>query len=352
MRNFDGFMRGVNFGNWLCQCRQEQAHYDAHITRADFARVRAWGLDHVRVPFSYKALDAHGYLYLDRAVAWAKAEGLRIVLDMHVAPHYNFDMPGSRESTMFQDTAQQRAFAALWRDIALHFQAEDGGVAFELLNEVTDESPQVWGDIIALAVAAIREVSPTRPIIIGGVMWNKIHTLKYLPAFDDKAIIYTFHPYEPYALTHQGAPWWKEQVAFNRHVAYPAALDDYIDYARFTGEDAAPLTRLDGVMDRRFLERYFQEALDFRRERDAVIYCGEFGCIQAAGSQSRILWHRDMLSLFGRYDIACAAWNYKDNPGRRHFGLVDQEGNALCPEIIRILATRTEKDALACYPFA
>lgn len=61
-----GYMRGVNFGCWLCQCDGTRQHYDTHITEADFFQVRKWGCDHVRIPFSYIMVTEYKYAYLDR----------------------------------------------------------------------------------------------------------------------------------------------------------------------------------------------------------------------------------------------------------------------------------------------
>eukprot|EP00933_Yihiella_yeosuensis_P084832 TRINITY_DN9952_c0_g6_i1.p1 TRINITY_DN9952_c0_g6~~TRINITY_DN9952_c0_g6_i1.p1 ORF type:complete len:637 (+),score=108.86 TRINITY_DN9952_c0_g6_i1:51-1913(+) len=70
-------------------------HRDTHITKADFQRIRACGLNAVRLPFGYwvvappKASEPYfgpAIEYIDRAVDWAEECGLQVVLDLHGCP--------------------------------------------------------------------------------------------------------------------------------------------------------------------------------------------------------------------------------------------------------------------------
>ena len=342
----EGYMQGVNFGNWLCQCDGTQKHYDEHITEADFQRVAAWGFDHVRVPFSYEVIEKYGFEYLDRAVMWAQNAGLNIVLDMHKEPHYDFDNPDSSQSLMFLYEELQVEFAAYWKMIAEHFKDEGQYVAFEILNEVTDERPVVWNRIVKKCVEAIREVSPERNIIIGGVMWNSIDSMAKLPEFKDEHVIYTFHFYEPFALTHQGASWVEASASFQQAVTYPAGLEAYLDYAAHSGRSAALFEGLQRV-DHQFLEKYIQPAVDFAAKRQVKVYVGEWGCIRNADAMSRRAYMQDVCALLKRYGIGNAVWNYRDNRDGG-FSLVDPATGAVLDDaLISILIAKTEEDVRA-----
>jgi glucan 1,3-beta-glucosidase len=70
-------------------------HRDKHITRDDFVRMKACGLNAVRVPFGYWIVTGptHGdpYVgpameYIDNAVQWAEELGLQVMLDLHGCP--------------------------------------------------------------------------------------------------------------------------------------------------------------------------------------------------------------------------------------------------------------------------
>lgn len=118
--------RGVNVGGWLslepfitpsmfeypdsakvvdeytlCEHLGDKApqvlekHYATFITEKDFKQIAAAGLDHVRIPFSYWAVetfddDAYvartSWRYLLRGIEWARKYGLRVKLDLHGLP--------------------------------------------------------------------------------------------------------------------------------------------------------------------------------------------------------------------------------------------------------------------------
>jgi glucan 1,3-beta-glucosidase len=66
-------------------------HWDSFITQDDFNRIADAGLNHVRIPIGYWAVATQegdpyvgGQLdYLDRAIEWAGAAGLKVMIDLH-----------------------------------------------------------------------------------------------------------------------------------------------------------------------------------------------------------------------------------------------------------------------------
>lgn len=77
-----------------CGSTLEQ-HYSSFVDESTFAEIADAGLDHVRIPFSYWAVqtyDEDPYLfrtswrYLLRGIEWARKYGLRINLDLHGLP--------------------------------------------------------------------------------------------------------------------------------------------------------------------------------------------------------------------------------------------------------------------------
>lgn len=115
-------VRGVNLGGWLVlepwitpsifeaagdaavdewtlcetlgahQCRSVLSkHWSSFVTQEDFNQIAAAGMNHVRIPVGYWALehlDGDPYVkgqlpYLDKAVKWARAAGLKVMVDLH-----------------------------------------------------------------------------------------------------------------------------------------------------------------------------------------------------------------------------------------------------------------------------
>lgn len=81
----------------LCQSLGSQAqstmsaHWASWITEDDFTEIASVGLNHVRIPIGYWALNpqsgdpyVQGQLpVLDQAIGWARTAGLKVLLDLH-----------------------------------------------------------------------------------------------------------------------------------------------------------------------------------------------------------------------------------------------------------------------------
>ena len=71
--------------------RRLQAHWNSWITQDDFNQIAKVGLNHVRIPIGYWAvvpLAGDPYvqgqlLILDKAIGWARAAGLKVLIDLH-----------------------------------------------------------------------------------------------------------------------------------------------------------------------------------------------------------------------------------------------------------------------------
>ncbi len=79
-----------------------------------------------------------GFDYVKRAVEWCRKYGLNVILDLHKTAGYSFDK-GEQEHGFFAEESYQEYFYTLWEEIARKFAGYGDQVAFELLNEVTDE---------------------------------------------------------------------------------------------------------------------------------------------------------------------------------------------------------------------
>ena len=121
-------------------------HWNTWITQDDFNAIAAAGLNHVRIPIGYWAvnpLDGDPYVQgqlpvLDQAIGWARSAGLKVMLDLHGAPgsQNGFDNSGRYGSIDWQqgDTVAQTVTAI--QNLAKHYAGDtDVVTAIELLNE-------------------------------------------------------------------------------------------------------------------------------------------------------------------------------------------------------------------------
>jgi endoglucanase len=213
------FVRGVNV-----------LGYDPYWTDADkrrfqwrhFAEIHKAGFDFVRVNLqAFKHMDAQNRLEpqwlakLDDVVREAQKARLGVILDEH-----DFDVCS-------QDVGACRTrLSAFWQQVAPRFANAPRNVAFELLNEPHDKlNGDVWNGLLVQLLGIVRQTNPTRIVVVGPTHWN---SLKDLPLFKlpaDPNLLVTFHYYEPFHFTHQGATWAGEEVKHLHGITWGTAAD-------------------------------------------------------------------------------------------------------------------------------
>ena len=139
-----------------------------------------------------------------------------------------------------------------------------------------------------------------------------------MPAYEDHNLIYTFHFYDPFLFTGQGAYWDDPDRTNQRDVPYPYNADSMPDllpefygtwietaYNNYPneGNDAWVQSRID-------------IAIQFMVERQVPIWCGEFGCLQFnCHQEDRIRWLTTVRTYFESHHISWAMWEYGDGFG-------------------------------------
>ena len=196
----------INMGNHL-EPERESGWGGKRLEAADFVRIRAAGFDTVRIPVRWSnktrqqpdyAIDPEWLARVTEVVDQALAADLNVILNDH-----NF------EALHEQPQANRDKLAAIWRQVAAHFADRPvGRLWFEIENEphhaLTNDNLVAT---LAPALAAIRATNPDRPVVIGGSNWSGIDSLATLELPEDPNVHPTFHYYEPFDFTHQGATW-------------------------------------------------------------------------------------------------------------------------------------------------
>jgi len=81
-------------------------------------------------------------------------------------------------------------------------------------------NPQTWKDAAYNIANAIHRIDKERTLIIGASNYNSIYELSRFVRLADENVIYTFHFYEPFLFTHQGAEWVGDQES-TIHIPFP-----------------------------------------------------------------------------------------------------------------------------------
>ena len=290
--------RGMNLGNAL-EAPREGA-WGITLDEDYFERIKKAGFNSVRIPICWSAhaaarppydIDAAFFKRVDWAVEQALSRDLAAVINVH-----HFD-------DLYRDPdAHEARLLALWKQIAAHYRDRSDRLFFELLNEpngkLTDER---WNAMIPKVLEVVRATNPERVVIVGPGHWNGLNSLDKLTLPEkDRRLIVTFHYYNPFEFTHQGAEWARDSQKWKGKT--------------WTGTPK----------ETEALAKDFDKAAVWGKKNDRPLFLGEFGAYNVADMDSRARWTRavareaekngfswaywEFASGFGAYDPAAKEW--------------------------------------------
>ena len=307
--------RGTNIAHWLSQSQRRGQERATFFTKTDVDFIDSAGFDHFRLPVDEEQLwdsagnrHADAFVLLDSALSWAKQDGLRVVLDLHILRSHYFN---AAEKPLWKEPAAQDKFIQLWKDLSSAVQKYPNGMlAYEFMNEPVADSAEQWNVLLARVADSIRSWEPERVLVIGSNRWQSANTFDQLrvPA-NDKNIILSFHFYEPFHLTHYQASWTRLKD-FKGQVQYPGQI---VVNGREEEEKM--------IYNKDTLEKMMAKTIHLADSLNLPLYCGEFGVIDGSPRDSKLNWYRDLVEIFDKHNIGYANWNFKSGS----FGIVDEK---------------------------
>jgi endoglucanase len=179
---------------------------------------------------------------------------------------------------------------AFWRQVAPRFANAPRSVAFELLNEPHAQlDAGNWNALFTELLGIVRQSNPTRIVVVGPTSWNSFKELANLKLPPDQNLLVTFHYYEPFHFTHQGAGWAGEEVKNLRGVTW--------------GTEAKRAT----------LRSDFDAVAAWSKANDRPILLGEFGAYDKSGTplDLRVAWTSAVRSEAERRGFGWAYWQFE-----------------------------------------
>jgi endoglucanase len=325
---------GINTSIWFAQRRDYPVEeLETFTTLQDLTLIHNMGFDHIRLsvdpgplePWLYSGKSTPFLDQLDRVVHAALSDHLSVILDIHPSDEF--------KATLFQGCEAVQHFAMLWSALAAHYAPVDPDhIFFEILNEPEQSDPYRWMGVQATLAAAIRHAAPRNTLIATAAHYSGVPDLLQLQPLADPNVIYTFHDYEPFPFTHQGATWTMPESRFEHGIPYPS-----------TPENIAPeLSEEPTLQGQLFLDQYGWDRWNAARIEDYVsyaekwarlhhvpVYCGEFGSYGlVAPPASRVQWIHDMRVALENHHIGWAMWDYQTP-----FGVVSKADGVTTPNL-------------------
>lgn len=316
------FSRGVNLTSWFQVPSAHNIQF-TKFSKQDFVNIKNLGCDVIRLPINLHFmtdgepdynLDPLFLFFLDSAVTWAEDLQIHLLLDNHT-----FD---PSEDT---DPGVEQALIKVWTQMAGHYKDRSEYIYYEILNEPHGISDIIWGNIQQNVIDAIREVDTVHTIIVGPAGWNSYNNLDDLPEYTDDNLIYTFHFYDPFIFTHQGASWGSPSMEPLAGVPFPYNVDSMPacpDALKGTWiESSMNNYHNDGTVEK--VKELIDIAVDFKNSRNMPVFCGEFGVyIPNSPRQDRINWYDTVRTYLEEVEIPWTIWDYTGG-----FGIFEEGGN-------------------------
>jgi endoglucanase len=318
------FSKGVNLTNWFQASSPGSIDFSKY-TYEDFSDIKSLGIDVIRLPINLhsmtlgdpdQTLDPLFLFFLDQVITWAEELDLYLILDNHT-----FD-PSDATDPQIGDILNP-----VWLQMAQHFSGRSEKILYEILNEPHGISHNLWNSIQGDVIQTIRSVDTTHTIIVGGADYNSYNSLSKLPVYDDNNLIYTFHFYDPFVLTHQGASWTTPSMTDLGGIPFPyeaSAMPRFPTSLQGTWVQGA-FNNYNNEGNANFIKQKIDIAVAFSQQRGVPVFCGEFGVyIPNSDNESRVNWYKVVVDYLNESGIAWTMWDYHGG-----FGVFEVGGEGL-----------------------
>jgi len=318
------------------------AHVGPPYTQADFDRLASLGANYVNISgpglFTelppYK-LDLEVQDNLDNILGMIYEADMFAVITFRTGPgrsDFTFYSDGAGDwfdpellrEWIWDDTTAQEAWIEMWRYTAERYREHPVVIGYDLMcephpggmREIYDPDEFFvqyggtsldWNQLYPRISAAVREVDPDTPILIGGMGWSPIRWLPFLEPTGDGRTVYLVHQYEPQTeYTHQESRHPKHSYPDRFDLDWDGKKDDF---------------------DQEWLDNYFGIIDQYQQKWNVPLAVNEYGIVRWIPGGEKFL--EDQLALFEArglnhaiwmWDPAWPAWTEEVNTMNYRFG--------------------------------
>jgi endoglucanase len=328
---------GMNYSyldNWWLG-KKENSYADftnsaaAKKKEIEFANISRAGFKTVRIPINFGAWASYEKPYrwsspegpeiAERFIKAALDAGLIAIIDLH---HVEMD-----RSINGGDSTERIGW--LWKEIAHRYRDLDPEkVLFEIRNEPHDIEAKAWRKQAEAVIKVVRDVAPYHTLIVGFHDWNSRQAMIDSKPFDDDNIIYTFHYYDPFIFTHQGATWSSPGLSDLKQIPFPARGKAITVPEKAKGTwiaERIAAYREDSDASKMFSD--LKAAKAWSEKHRVPIFLGEFGSFGKNTSLADRCRHAEAVySALGKLGIPNAWWEWDQG-----FNMYDEGTTSIAP---------------------
>ena len=297
---------GINLGNVFEAENNGFSKFDENqftstwgetIVPDDFKALGDSGFRNMRIPVSWEehVEEKNGKCVVDepwmKQVFWAVDLAIKnkmvVILNAH---HWNamYDSNPDAETPCLLEVYRQMMTEVV--------KYSHDSLIVETLNEPRGKLTSAkWNVLVDSIVNIVRTADPQRVVMVGTHNYNNAAAASQLKLPSDATnLIITFHYYEPFSFTHQGATFVSPQ--------YPTGKEWKASFGEM-----------------RAIKKVFSNLKDWADAKGLPVYLGEFGAYEAADSVSRETWTTFMADLANKMGFGWAYWEFCSG-----FGVYDE----------------------------
>lgn len=348
-----------------------------NLDEAGLSRLKAIGFDFVRMPvdpapfLSEKTISLREKLIdsVRDSARLINAAGLKVIVDLHLIPAGGNRSIGMAE--VMQKPELFDAYVELMRTMARTLAGEDPAmIALELMNEplldCEADGTNLWPARLSRLFAAARASATRLTLVLSGACGGSAEALARVDprTLPDDNIFWSFHSYQPFLLTHQGATWAGDFIPYVTGLPFPPhamprqEFEAAVEKIRERIRREAPRLRQAGLLSyldeqiamvdtgeelQANMDEPFAIVSDWAKRNGIApsdILLGEFGMIrQEYGSDfimpaaSRAAYVRSMIEEAESHGFAWAIWGYGGA-----FGIVEEfDGRPAEPDVVEMI---------------
>jgi endoglucanase len=297
--------------SWLEQTWNKNILDSAVITMSDFRLLKQLGFKCIRIPVAFRHFQTDSsfnpklFEHIDQILRLCHLYGFKVIICYH---------SGNLDDSNY--VTEKQIVMNIWQMLAKKYYRQSADdVFFELYNEPPHMNPDIWQNAANDIIKAVRVIDKKRTLIVGASNYNSIYELSRTLPLNDNNIIYTFHFYEPFFFTHQGAEWIGDQVA-TTGVPFPyntATFPPLNPRAKNTwGETNYYQYRTDG--NERSVNDKLQIVKNWGIKYNVPLLCGEYGVYNKyADEDSRCRYIKAVRQALRAMHIPGILWDYNSS---------------------------------------
>lgn len=198
--------------------------------------------------------------------------------------------PVDKLTSFWKSDSLQKSYIDHWKALAARYHNVTSVAGFDLMNEPVPpgrthaDRQSTWLSYAETLSREIRSIDPSRVLIVESAPDATPTSFENLRVLPIENVVYSFHSYQPIALTHQGV------------------MKDFPNSMTY-----GPGAKMD--VNRLHLHKFLDAVAAFAAKHDVPILVGEFSCVRWAPKQSALRYVSDSIEYF---EAKGWSWIYND----------------------------------------